>query len=121
MRGKQALHKTPLTANFKHFTHKFMDILTLNNQQQLGIEPLDKRVRLIVYNNGVENVCRKEHIKNLERFIQSGDNHLFKGRLQLHKNDDAIAIKVKGHIVGSVSNEAFKYCLENAKQEAKNA
>jgi hypothetical protein len=34
----------------------------------------------------VEKVCHKERLKNLKDFVQFGENHLFKGSLQLHKH-----------------------------------
>ncbi|WP_428328769.1 hypothetical protein [Mucilaginibacter sp.] len=84
-----------------------MTRLKLNNYQDFAIELLEKQARLIVYNNGVENVCRKERISKLKHFAQSTDDHLFKGRLQLHKSEVGIAVIVKGEIAGFISAEAF--------------
>ncbi|MDB5088678.1 MAG: hypothetical protein JWR09_2672 [Mucilaginibacter sp.] len=92
-----------------------MNILKLDNEHAFSIENLDKQVRLVVYNNGVENVCRKSTLKNIGRFIQSGDNHLFKGRLQLNKMTDGIGVVVKDSLVGKITMEDFMNCLENAK------
>ncbi len=92
-----------------------MNILKLSSELSFAIEPLEKRVRLVVYNNGVENVCRMESIKNLENFIQSGDSHLFKGRLQLYKNAANIVVEVKGEIAGVIRSTEFIKLLEIAK------
>jgi len=92
-----------------------MNILKLDNEHAFSIENLDKQVRLVVYNNGVENVCRKSTLKNLTTFIQSGDNHLFKGRLQLNKMTDGIGVVVKDSLVGKITIEDFMNCLEDAK------
>ena len=92
-----------------------MNILKLDNEHAFSIENLDKQVRLIVYNNGVENVCRKSTLKNLSTFIQSGENHLFKGRLQLNKVAGGIGVVVKDRLVGEIATDDFINCLEDAK------
>jgi hypothetical protein len=91
-------------------------ILKLNNGHSFAIENQLNKVRLVVYNNGVENVCRKSTFKNIMNFIQSGDNHLFKGRLQLYKDDAGISIQVKDKIVGEISTDDFINCLQMAQQ-----
>ena len=92
-----------------------MENLKLSDGHSLGIENGGKRVRLIVYNGGVENVCRKESLKKLEDFAQSGDNHLFKGRLQLFKDEVGINVDVKGKIVGRIPTADFINYLNKAK------
>lgn len=92
-----------------------MNIIKLDNEHSFAIENLDKQVRLVVYNNGVENVCRKSTIKNIATFIQSGENHLFKGRLQLNKRPGGISVVVKGAVVGEIPSNDFMNCLEDAK------
>ena len=72
-------------------------------------------MRLVVYKDGVENVCRKETIGHIERFIRSDDNRLFKGRLQLYKKGDSLNIEVKGDAIGSVKMKDFINFLEQAK------
>jgi len=84
-----------------------MNILKLDNGYDLVIESTCKKARLVVYNNGVENVCRKSTLKNVAAFMQSGENHLFKGRLQLHKVNGSITIMVKGSKVGEISIPGF--------------
>jgi len=73
---------------------------------------MDKKARLVVYNNGVENVCRKSTLKDLAVFMQSGENHLFKGRLQLHKVNSSINILVKGSKVGEIPVSGFLSYLQ---------
>lgn len=92
-----------------------MNILKLDNEHGFSLENLDKQVRLIVYNNGVENVCRKSTLKNLTSFIQSGENHLFKGRLQLNKIPGGIGVVVKDRFVGEIATGDFINCLEDTK------
>jgi len=92
-----------------------MNIIKLDNEHSFAIENLDKQVRLVVYNNGVENVCRKSTIKSIEAFIQSGEDHLFKGRLQLNKRSGGISVVVKGAVVGEIPFKNFINCLEDAK------
>jgi len=92
------------------------DILKLKNGYSFAIENEPGKVRLVVYNNGVENVCHKSTLKNLRQFIQSGDNHLFKGRLQLYKDEVGISVMVKGNIVGEISMEDFTNYLQVTQQ-----
>ena len=72
-----------------------MTILALNREFSFAIEPGQKRVRLIVYKHGVENVCRKENVGKLQQFLKSVGGRLFKSRLQLDKNVLGISVMVK--------------------------
>jgi hypothetical protein len=92
-----------------------MNVIKLDNEHSFAIENLDKQVRLVVYNKGVENVCRKSTLKNIAGFIQSGEDHLFKGRLQLKKMAEGIGVVVKNSLVGEINKEDFINCLEEAK------
>jgi hypothetical protein len=92
-----------------------MPRIKLENDLQFAIERYEKRARLIVYKGKVENVCRKDTFKNLMQFIQSGEEHLFKGRLQLHKNSTAIDIIVKGKSAGSINTDDFMNYLKHVK------
>ena len=96
-----------------------MNILTLDNGYDLAIENADKKIRLVVYNNGVENVCRKSTLKNIATFVQSGENHLFKGRLQLQKENSGINILVKGSKVGEIPIQGFLSYLQQFKAAPK--
>ena len=92
-----------------------MTLLKLEHGFSFAIEPYEKRVRLIVYKDSVENVCRRESFKNLGRFILSDDEKLFKGRLQLYNNSEEIVIEVKGEIAGKMTIEDFTSYLEKVK------
>jgi hypothetical protein len=84
-----------------------MNLIELDNNYTFGIESQGKKARLVVYKGGVENVCRQETLKNLTKFIQSDENHLFKGRLQLHKSPGGINVMVKGDLIGTLGDEVF--------------
>ncbi len=92
-----------------------MALVKLNDDMVFTIERTEKRVRLIVYKGGVENVCRMETFKNIERFILSDEDRIFKGRLQLHKNVAGIGIIVKGKLTGTINAKEFLNCLEEIK------
>ena len=78
-----------------------------------NIFPHQEKLRLVVFNNDEEYVCRIESKKKLYQFLEGNDATLFKGRLQLIKNQDDIAIQVKGRILGELSIEAFRELLKN--------
>jgi ABC-type antimicrobial peptide transport system ATPase subunit len=83
----------------------------LLNDHVLKIEPekfRPSRVRLIVKHMGTELVCRKEGINQLLEFLYSNNEHLFKGRLQISKNNDQIKILVKEENVGSIDAKTLK-------------
>jgi hypothetical protein len=92
-----------------------MALVKLNDDMVFTIERTEKRVRLIVYKGGVENVCRMETFKNIERFILSDEDRIFKGRLQLHKNVAGVGIIVKGKLTGTINAKEFLNCLEEIK------
>lgn len=92
-----------------------MTLLKLDHGFSFAIEHYEKRVRLIIYKDGVENVCRRESFKNLERFIWSNEESIFKGRLQLRRNSEGIVLVVKGKIVGKMTTEEFASYLEKVK------
>jgi hypothetical protein len=89
-----------------------MIFVQLNNELSFAIEHCEKQARLIVYKNGLEDVCRKETFGNLRRFIAENNCHLFKGRLQLNKHGECIGIEVKGKLVGNIKAEEFLSYLE---------
>ena len=84
-----------------------MNGLKLNEAQNLLIERDQKRLRLVVYKNGDEEVCRKEYLRNINRFLLTENNRLFKGRLQLNKIADRIDVVVKGKTAGSIYADVF--------------
>ena len=90
-----------------------MKPIPLNHNLQFAIENQGNKARLIVYKDGVENVCRKEAFRKLHNFVTSDEKTLFGGRLRLHKNMEGIAIEVKGKIEGVVKTDDFlKYLSE---------
>jgi hypothetical protein len=96
-----------------------MTPIKLDNGFSFAIEPCEKRARSIVYKGGVENVCRRESLENLERFILSDDGKIFRGRLQLHKNGGKIVIGVKGEIAGKMTINDFASYMEKVKNISK--
>ncbi len=78
-----------------------------------NIFPHQEKLRLVIFKNDEEYVCRIESKKKLHQFLEENDARLFKGRLQLIKNQDDIAIQVKGRILGELSIEAFRELLKN--------
>jgi hypothetical protein len=43
-----------------------------------------------------------------ENFLMQEETHIFKGRVQLYKSGPEVFIQLKGEIVGSISDAAFK-------------
>jgi hypothetical protein len=70
--------------------------LRLNASCFFNIEPQSAGLRLIVFNGDTEWVCHKVKDKDIKNFLQAEVAHLFKGRLQLIKNQDNISVQVKG-------------------------
>lgn len=92
---------------FKRVTLTQMEIIKLKENYTFAIEPQVKRLCLGIYQSGVENVCRLETRKKLEKFLLSHENHLFKGRLQLAKNAGRVNVLIKGKPVGKIINAEF--------------
>ena len=84
----------------------------LNNNHNFVIESYEKRFRLIVFKDGLELVCRKESSKNLAAFLSSSNGQIFKGRLQLIKENTIINIQVKGDVIGAISEMDFRNILQ---------
>ena len=84
-----------------------MITLQLTDQYTFAIERNDNRLRLIVLDGINEWVCRKTTQKELNRFLLNNEAHLFKGRLQLDKTGDDIAVNVKGVDLGLISSQAL--------------
>lgn len=74
--------------------------------------PHHEKIKLIVFKNHLEYVCRIENKKKLNQFLTSKDAILFKGRLQLIKKQEEIFIQVKGTIIGTISTCVFKDLLQ---------
>jgi len=89
--------------------------IPLTPTYSLGIAHYQKlRVRLIVFKNGEEYVCRKESIYKLKQFLALDEGRAFKGRLQLVKDGDGIVVEVKGEVVGVVAEMQLRALLETS-------
>jgi hypothetical protein len=67
------------------------------------IETHENRLRLVLQKDGEEWICRKESFRSLYAFLKTEDNRLFKGRLQLVKQQQQVQIIVKGTAIGSMA------------------
>lgn len=92
-----------------------MESIFLDNNFKFSFEKLPHAIRLIVLKNNEEWVCRKEKLNRLLSFAEVDKEDLFKGRLQLFKNDHRINIQVKNELIGTISNESFKLALTKLK------
>ncbi len=86
--------------------------IPLSHNYALGVERYDKlRLRLIVYQNNEEYVCRKESLYKLKQFLNLDEGRAFKGRLQLLKHGDDIAVEVKGQQMGMLAKADIQHYL----------
>lgn len=88
-----------------------MEIIELRSSFSLGFECLDKKVRLIVFENGIEKACRKEKVSVLQKFLKVSMGSIFKGRIQLEKHKNEIVILLKKEKIGNVYYKEFERCL----------
>lgn len=93
-----------------------MKIIGLNNDLELALEPLGNRLRLIIVKDDKELACRKEYVKNLQRFLMGDEEKLFKGRLQLFKFKDEVEIILNKMPIGKISLSNLKVYLEDSGQ-----
>ena len=84
-----------------------MATFPLNDNVILQIEPSGKKLRLVIVKCYAELACRMETATNIKRFLASTETQLFKGRLQLHKNGEAILVKVKSEECGVINANAL--------------
>ena len=49
-----------------------------------------------------ELVCHKTNISELNSFLQQDEAYLFKGRMQLNKTGNEVAILMKGEVIGVI-------------------
>jgi hypothetical protein len=82
-----------------------MQTLKINDLFSIGVESENKKLRLIIFSNGDEYICHKTTSGELTRFFNSDTEQLFRGRLQLLKNNDNILVKIKDNIEGAVSSK----------------
>lgn len=88
-----------------------MNSARLNKSVTLSVEPYNGKLRFVVNALGSERVCRIERKTVIETFLQTNNTSIFKGRLQLYKTDDEIAIEVKGEVIGHLPLSAFKQLI----------
>lgn len=82
----------------------------LTDNYSFGVENLGNRYRLVVHNNEKELACRKEKRNILLNFLSETSGHLFRGRLQLKKEQEVIQVYLKGECIGSLtSTQMEKY------------
>ncbi len=91
-----------------------MNNIRLNNTLRFSVEPYNGKFRFVVYENNNEHVCRIERKKAIDTFLLADTASVFKGRLQLHKHKNEIAVEVKGEVVGRVPLSSFKKMLSVA-------
>lgn len=92
-----------------------MNKILLKDKVAFAIEPFEKKVRLVVYQNKQEWVCRKETIKHIETFLEKDEAYIFKGRLQLSKINSKIFVAVKKEVVGAIKQSEFESLLKKLK------
>jgi S-adenosylmethionine hydrolase len=85
-----------------------MDNTRLDNTFTFSVEPYNGKLRFVVSDQGKQSVCRIERKKTIECFLHGRNSSIFKGRLQLHKLNNDIAVEVKGEVVGNVSVSSFQ-------------
>jgi hypothetical protein len=78
------------------------------------LEPYDGGIRLVVYHDGTECVCRKERPGRLRKFLEMYEAQAFRGRLQLFIQEEHIVVTVKGQAVGNTTSKALNGLLEEA-------
>ncbi|TSD65992.1 hypothetical protein FFF34_000915 [Inquilinus sp. KBS0705] len=84
-------------------------MINLPENKQLHFERDNKKIRLVLTNGDHELACRKETASKMLSFLTSANEVLFKGRLQLRKNDDdTLTVALKGAVAGTISIAAFK-------------
>lgn len=91
-----------------------MNNIRLNNTLGFSVEPYNGKLRFVVYENNNEHVCRIERKKAIDTFLLADTESIFKGRLQLHKQENEIAVEVKGEVVGRIPLSSFKIMLSFA-------
>jgi RNA binding exosome subunit len=90
-----------------------MHTIPLSPNYTLAIEQYQNlRVRLLIFKNGEEYVCRKESLYKLKQFLALDEGRAFKGRLQLVKDGDVIAVEVKGEVLGRITLKGLEKQLQ---------
>ena len=91
-----------------------MKTIQLNDAFTFAVEAHNGKLRFVVYEHNSECVCRIERRKAIELFLESTTASIFKGRLQLHKQNHEIAVEVKGEVIGIVECGLLNNLVENS-------
>ena len=86
-----------------------------DNEWHIALEKWSDKLRIILLKQEEEIACRKETKKNLEKFIQTEGEVLFKGRIQLISENKRIQITLKKIFIGSISKSNFITLLTSVK------
>ncbi len=89
-----------------------MDGISIKNGFVMRMEPCDDKVRVIILRDGEEYVCRMETLKKLKEFAEIKEGSIFKGRLQLYKEEGLINVIAKGEVAGIIDEDSFSSCLD---------
>lgn len=85
---------------------------TFNPDITFTAEPYKQKIRFVVAAAKKEWVCRIETIKTMEQFLASTDARIFKGRLQLQKNQRSIDVEVNNNRVGTIPVSQLKQMID---------
>ncbi len=84
----------------------------MGNDIKFKVEASDKKLRIILINNNQEIACRKEFRNKIIDFLEKENEWLFKGRLQLRKNNNLLEVYFKKALVDCISIPLFTKMLE---------
>jgi len=92
-----------------------MEVLTLRDGLEMYMEPYNGKVRIVIQRDKADFVCRMETLGNLKEFVALKEAKIFKGRLQLYKEEGLINVIVKNKAAGIVDEGSFEKCLDEVK------
>jgi hypothetical protein len=89
-----------------------MNTLKLKDDFIMRIVPYNNKVKLIIIRNNEEYVCRMEMLHKLKEFTELKEARIFRGRLQLFKEEGLINVIAKGEVAGIIDEDSFTRCLD---------
>ena len=89
-----------------------MNDIALRDGFTLRVDTYNNNVRIIILHSGEKYVCRIETLTKLREFTEQKEARIFKGRLQLYKEEGLINIIAKGKVAGIIDEAAFINCLD---------
>jgi hypothetical protein len=101
------MFKAPLTS--KAMKHR------INSIYHIYFYGCDQGIHIMVYQNEQPLTCKKERLKPMRDFIAKQNSRIFKGGLQLEKENDSINIIARKIDIGSVPVSVFVEALDSAK------